>query len=56
MSPIDTFAEWYRQRALRSLPHYHTVEGPYRASPWAGRLIAASCVIGFVAWLWMDVL
>jgi len=29
MSPIDSLAEWYRLKALRSLPRAHPIEGPY---------------------------
>lgn len=32
MSPIDSLAEWYRQKALRRLPRAHPIEGPYNSA------------------------
>jgi len=53
MSPIDSLAQWYRQKALRSLPRAHPIEGPYRAEPqrrgWGEAAILLVSLLIFIA-------
>ena len=51
MSPVDSLAEWYKAKALRSVPRHHPIEGPYSAQPqssWGERAIMAVVLVLWV--------